>query len=250
MRKSAQTFLRRAALTTRAMRACRVAGSCRIAPLRHDLHARGRHTATRTTALAHLHAKSPTRPPAMPCTVVPTGTARRGDRLAPARTAPSCIGEASSAHRIGDARASPTRVVPPCRAAPAPRRKAGAGRRAGRRHRSPPDATNTLRSRYARRRPHMVFAATHAATQATRVPGSPCREWRCRRANAGELAEPRPKRNRPHWAAGSGIAMGGRLSGRRPRAVRRTRPATAVRSTARHRPLPAPGSSLRRRRPR
>lgn len=184
------------------------------------------------------------------CTVVSTETARRGDRLAPARTAPSCIGEASSAHRIGDARASPTRVVPPCRAAPAPRRKAGAGRRAGRRHRSPPDATNTLRSRYARRRPHMVFAATHAATQATRVPGSPCREWRCRRANAGEFAEPRPKRNRPHWAAGSGIAMGGRLSGRRPRAVRRTRPATAVRSTARHRPLPAPGSSLRRRRPR
>ncbi|MCW0463287.1 hypothetical protein NB705_000360 [Xanthomonas sacchari] len=184
------------------------------------------------------------------CTVVSTETARRGDRLAPARTAPPCIGDASSAHRIADARASPTHVVPPRRAAPAPRRKTGAGRRAGRRHRSPPDATNTLRSRYARRRPHMVFAATHAATQATRVPGSPCREWRCRRANAGEFAEPRPKRNRPHWAAGSGIAMGGRLSGRRPRAVRRTRPATAVRSTARHRPLPAPGSSLRRRRPR
>lgn len=66
MRKSAQTFLRRAALTTRAMHACRVAGSCHIAPPRHDLHARRRHTATRTTALAHLHAKSPTRPPAMP----------------------------------------------------------------------------------------------------------------------------------------------------------------------------------------
>ncbi|MCW0447409.1 hypothetical protein NB706_000243 [Xanthomonas sacchari] len=180
------------------------------------------------------------------CTVVSTGTARRGDRLAPARTAPPCIGDASSAHRIADAPASPTHVASPCHAAPAPRRKTGADRRADRRHRSPPDATDTLRSRCARRRPHMVFAAT----QATRVPGSPCREWRCRRANAGELAEPRPKRNRPHWAAGSGIAMGGRLSGRRPRAVRRTRPATAVRSTARHRPLPAPGSSLRRRRPR
>ncbi len=180
------------------------------------------------------------------CTVVSTGTARRGDRLAPARTAPPCIGDASSAHRIADAPASPTHVASPCHAAPAPRRKTGADRRADRRHRSPPDATDTLRSRCARRRAHMVFAAT----QATRVPGSPCREWRCPRANAGELAEPRPKRNRPHWAAGSGIAMGGRLSGRRPRAVRRTRPATAVRSTARHRPLPAPGSSLRRRRPR
>ncbi len=180
------------------------------------------------------------------CTVVSTGTARRGDRLAPARTAPPCIGDASSAHCIADAPASPTRVVPPCRTAPAPRRKTGADRRADRRHRSPPDATDTLRSRCARRRPHMVFAATPA----TRVPGSPYTEWRCRRANAGDRAEPRPKRNRPHWAAGSGIAMGGRLSGRRPRAVRRTRPATAVRSTARHRPLPAPGSSLRRRRPR
>ncbi|MCW0369318.1 hypothetical protein NB710_000255 [Xanthomonas sacchari] len=183
------------------------------------------------------------------CTVVSTGTARRGDRLAPARTAPSCIGDASSAHRIADARASPTRVVPPCRAAPAPRRKTGADRRADRRHRSPPDATDTLRSRCTRQRPHMVFAATHAAPPATRVPGSPYTEWRCRRGR-WRLRRAAPKKNRPHWAAGSGIAMGGRLSGRRPRAVPRTRPATAVRSTARHRPLPAPGSSLRRRRPR
>ncbi|MBB5883456.1 hypothetical protein GGR71_000482 [Xanthomonas sp. F1] len=101
------------------------------------------------------------------CTVASTGTARRGSRLVPVRTAPSRISEVRSARPVATARASPTRVAPPGCAASAPRRKTGADRRSGRMHWSPPDATNTMRSRRARRRPHMAFAATPA----TRVPG-------------------------------------------------------------------------------
>lgn len=184
------------------------------------------------------------------CTVVSTDAARRGDRLALARTAPPCVGEASSAHRIADAPASPTHVASPCHAAlrrvgkpaPADAPIVGIGHRQTRRTRcargAPGSDLTWSSQRRTQRRRRRAFRDRHAER------ALPTREhWRLRRARP-------PKKNRPHWAAGSGVAMGGRLSGRRPRAVRRTRPATAVRSTARHRPLPAPGSSLRRRRPR
>lgn len=147
----------------------------------------------------------------------------------PARRRPaSCLHATLHLRRVG-------------KPAPADARVVGIGHRQTRRTRcargAPGGELTWSSQRRTQRRRRRAFRDRHAEM------ALPTRErWRPRRA--------RPKRNRPHWAAGSGIAMGGRLSGRRPRAVRRTRPATAVRSTARHRPLPAPGSSLRRRRPR
>lgn len=188
-----------------------------------------------TPGHASIDAFAWTRRPAQPAEVV----GRR--RHAPRRRA-SATYEAAPRRRC-------LFVADPHRAS-APRRKTGTDRYAGRANRLRPHAANTLRSRGCpRKRSHAVFAKAQAAAGEVA-----CRDNHGETGDAdadddGRVARPQ-KRNRPHWAAGSGVATGSRLSGRRPRAVRHTRPATAVRSTARHRPLPAPGSSLRRRRPR
>lgn len=244
MRKSAQTFLRRAATSTRAMR--------RV-PRRRD--ATHRTTAARPahTSPTHRHACDCPRP--LPLVLPPMPSHGCVDRRGSHRSPADAGTHRAVAHRRRAKRAPrrhcPRRYPtsrPACRAASAPRRKTGTDRSVDRMHQLPTARSNALPSRccpattsHRLRSDARGDAGDAGSGIAMQRMAPPTRgRWRPHRAA--------PKRNRPHWAAGSGVATGSRLSGRLPRAVRRTRPATAVRSTARHRPLPAPGSSLRRRR--
>ncbi len=170
--------------------------------------------------------------------VASTDTDRTGGRLAPAHTSQARNDDVRDAHHVAAACSSPphTALMPRrTRTASENRRRRRAGQRT-----SPRAATRCARGATG----DSLTPSSHRRTPRRQRHELPQRPY----GNADDVvAAQGPKRNRPHEAAGSGVATGDRLSGRRPRAVRRIRPATAVRSTARRRPLPAPGSSLRRR---
>ncbi len=181
MRKSAQTFLRRAPVATHAMHRAgrRRDVAHRATATRPALTSSPRHNAG--DHLAHLHA-------------MPPPTASRGyiDRHGSHRS-PAGAGT----HRYGA-----LHRTAPCAASENRRRRACASNASDTATRQPRCARSAVQ-----RQPHTVFASTHAATSATRVAATamPRRATPMRTAVAAAW---RPKRNRPHEAAGSGVATG------------------------------------------
>lgn len=196
MRKSAQTFLRRAPFATHAMRRAR--------RRRDEVH---RATATRPALtswprhnagdhLAHLHA--------MPLPTRSRGCVdRHGSHRSPA---------GAGTHRSGALRRRARRTLSrrylfaphtaPCAASENRRRPA---RRSHAADAAPRGNHAALGA--ARRQPHAVFASTHATTLATRVAATAMPK-RATPMRNDVVAARRPKRNRPHEAAGSGVATG------------------------------------------
>lgn len=143
MRKSAQTFLRRAATTTRAMqRAAR----------RRD--AVPRVTATRRAHMSPTHRRTHDCPRPLQVMRPPLPSCGRDDRRRPRGSSTGAGTHLVLAHRrrarrrhAADARSPPACLAHPCRTAPAPRRKTGTDREAGRANRLMPHAANTMRCR-------------------------------------------------------------------------------------------------------